>query len=156
MGFFIGCGAILKQGDGYVLVQEVRAAKKHLYNLPAGTLEPHEDLQECLLREIYEETGVSAQLEHFVGMYQTVLADGNNILFFVFAGSAPEDVQLASSEHKNIATYSFEQIQALDAAGKLRAPSVLKSISDYRAGQAYSLAAIQAVRYDKLASITVV
>jgi 8-oxo-dGTP pyrophosphatase MutT (NUDIX family) len=43
------------------------------YNLPAGTLEVHEDFTECITREAKEETGADITLEHFVGVYQTAI-----------------------------------------------------------------------------------
>ncbi len=155
MGFFIGCGVLLAQGNKFVLVREVRAAKKDLYNLPAGTLEVDEDLLECIMRETKEETGVSIAPEYFVGVYQTVLADGNNILFFVFAANAPANAHFVSSEHDVIEALTYDEIVALDEAGKLRAPSVRKSIEDFRAGRRYPLEAVQTAKYDTLAAITV-
>jgi len=155
MSFYIGCGAVLVQGERYVLIQEVRNAKKGLYNLPAGTLEVNESLQECLVREIKEETGVDMVPEHFVGLYQTVLASGDNILFFVFAANIPADASFASDEHTHIQAYTYDEIVALGDAGLLRAPSVLKSITDYRAGQRFPLAMIQTHVLDRLPAITV-
>lgn len=155
MGFFIGCGIVLVQGDTYVLVKEVRHEKAGLYNLPAGTLELDEDLLSCIVRETKEETGADVTLEHFVGIYQTVIASGSNVVFMVFAGSVAQDARFQSDEHSVIETLSYEQIVELDHAGQLRAPSVLKAIDDYRAGQKLPLAAVQAWHVDTLKSITV-
>jgi len=155
MGFFIGCGVILAQGDKYILVQETRYAKKDFYNLPAGTLELNEDILACVIRETREETGADVSLEHFVGLYQTVLANDSNILFFVFAGSVDASANFRSNEHSVIEALSYEEIVAHDKAGKLRSPIVLKCISDYRAGQKFPLSAVQALYADALDSITV-
>jgi len=155
MGFFIGCGAILKQGDKYVLIEEVRHEKAGFYNLPAGTVELNEDLLECIVREAKEETGADATIEHVVGIYQTVIGSGSNVIFVVFAGSVAEDATFQSDEHTTIQTFSYEEIVALDAAGKLRAPTVLKAITDYRAGQSLPLSIVQSWHVDTLSSITV-
>lgn len=155
MGFFIGCGIVLKQGDKYVLIEEVRGNKAGFYNLPAGTLEVHEDFTECIAREAKEETGADITLEHFVGIYQTVIATGSNVVFAVYAGSVADDTTFQSEEHKVIQTLSYEEIVELDDAGKLRAPTVLKAISDYRNGQRFPLSAVQVWRIEKLNSITV-
>ena len=155
MGFFIGCGAVLAQGDKYVLVREVRGAKQGLYSLPGGTLELDEDLFECLVREVEEEVGVRIHPERLVGAYQIVLADGNNVVFFVFKASVPADARLVSKEHDVIEAFTYEEILALDKAGKLRAPTVRESIEAFCAGQHYPLEVVQAAKYEVLASITV-
>lgn len=154
MKFFLGCGAILTQGDKYVLIQEVRHEKKGFYNLPAGTLEVDEDLVGCITREAKEETGVNASIEHFVGTYQTIMPSGN-VLFSVFAGKVPENSVFHSDEHEIIQALSYKEIAKLSDQGKLRSPIVMKCIDDYRSGQRFPLAAVQAWYADALGSITV-
>ncbi len=155
MGFFIGCGIVLQQNDTYILIKEVRGDKAGLYNLPAGTVEEHEDFAQCIVREAKEETGADITLEHFVGMYQTVIATGSNVVFAVYAGSVASDATFQSDEHSVIETLSYDQIVQLDKAGSLRAPTVLKAIADYRNGQKFPLGAVQSWHIDTLSSITV-
>jgi len=155
MSFYIGVGIVLVQGDKYVLVQEVRHEKKDLYNLPAGTLESNEDLMSCIVRETEEETGASISLEYFVGIYQTVLANGNNILFSVFAATISQEVQFHSEEHTVVKALTYDEIASLSAAGQLRAPTVLKAIDDYRSGQRLPLSSVQSWHLDSLSAITV-
>lgn len=155
MSFFIGAGLILTQGDKFVLIKEVRHEKADLYNLPAGTLEIQEDFIECITREAKEETGADITLEHLVGIYQTVIASGSNVVFTIFAGSAPMGTVFHSEEHDTIEVLSYSQIVGLGKAGKLRAPTILKAIDDYRAGQKLPLSAVQSWHSAKLASITV-
>jgi phosphatase NudJ len=155
MPFFIGAGLILAQNDKFVLIKEVRHEKAELYNLPAGTLEVGEDLIECITREAKEETGADITLECLVGIYQTVIATGSNVLFTIFAGSTSSDTVFHSDEHDVIEALTYEQIVALDEAGKLRAPTILRAIDDYRAGQKLPLAAVQSWHIEEMASITV-
>ncbi|HSW74892.1 MAG TPA: NUDIX domain-containing protein [Candidatus Saccharimonadales bacterium] len=155
MSFFIGAGLILAQGDKFVLIKEVRNEKANLYNLPAGTLEVGEDLIECITREAKEETGADIALECFVGIYQTVIATGSNVVFTIFAGHAPSNAVFHSDEHDVIEALTYEEIVELDKAGKLRAPTILKAIEDYRAGQKLPLTVVQSWHIAELASITV-
>ena len=155
MAFFIGCGIVLKQNDKYVLIEEVRGDKAGLYNLPAGTLEVHEDFVQCITREAKEETGADITLEHFVGMYQTVIASGSNVVFAVFAGSVADNAIFQSDEHSVIKALSYDEIVQLNKEGHLRAPTVLKAISDYRNGQKFPLDTVQAWHTETLSSITV-
>ena len=44
-----------------VLLKQYRhALKKHIWEIPAGTLDPHEKIIDCAKRELIEETGYSA------------------------------------------------------------------------------------------------
>ena len=155
MAFFTGCGIVLKQENKYILIQEVRHEKAGFYNLPAGTLEVDEGFIQCITREAKEETGADITLEHFIGVYQTVIGTGSNVVFLVFSGSAPADANFRSEEHEVIKALTYEEIVALDEAGKLRSPIVRKAIEDCRDGNLLPLSTIQSWHVDTLASITV-
>ncbi|HSX06037.1 MAG TPA: NUDIX domain-containing protein [Candidatus Saccharimonadales bacterium] len=155
MAFFIGTGIVLKQAGKYILIQEVRHEKAGFFNLPAGTLEVNEDLVQCIQREAKEETGADVELQRFLGVYQTVIATGSNVVFLVFAGNTADDTVFASDEHTVITTFTYDEILKLDEAGKLRSPIVLKAIQDDRDGQTFPLEAVQAWHVDALSSITV-
>src|SRR5205085_598099 len=106
-------------------------------------------------REAKEETGASVELQHFLGVYQTVIANGSNVVFLVFAGEAAHDASFASDEHAVIKTFAYDEVLELDRAGKLRSPVVLKAIQDHRAGKLSPLETVQSWHVDSLASITV-
>lgn len=153
MQFYMGCGAVLRQEDKFILVQETLSAKKGFYNLPAGTLEINEDLQSCIIREVREETGITVIPESFVGVYQCVLGTGHNIVLFIFAASIGKEETFHSDEHVIIEALSYEDIQAYDSAGKLRSPIVLKAIEDYRDGQRFPPSIVKAWHLDDLLTI---
>ncbi|HEV2403736.1 MAG TPA: NUDIX domain-containing protein [Candidatus Saccharimonadales bacterium] len=155
MAYFIGCGIVLKQDNKYILVQETRNEKAGLYNLPAGTLELHEDFLQAVRRETKEETGVDTILEHFVGVYQTVIASGSNVVFLIFSGSVPDNAVFHSEEHEAIQAFSYEELIALDEAKRLRSPIVRKSVEDYQKGQRLPLGTVQTWHIDSLPAITV-
>lgn len=155
MAFFTGAGIVLTQADKYVLVQEARHEKAGFFNLPAGTLEVDEDFLQCIEREAKEETGADVEVEHFVGIYQTVIASGSNVIFLVFAGKAAEDASFASDEHAVIKAFTYAEVVAMDKAGKLRSPIVLKAIQDYRNDMVFPLEVVQSWHVDALSSITV-
>ncbi len=155
MAFFTGAGIVLTQGDKYVLIQEVRHEKAGFFNLPAGTLEVHEDFIACIQREAKEETGADIELQHFLGVYQTVIATGSNVVFLIFAGKVADNVPFVSDEHTVIKAVTYDEVLELDRESKLRAPTVLKAIQDHRASKLYPLEAVQAWHIDTLSSITV-
>ncbi len=155
MGFFIGCGAVLKQGDKYILIEEVRGAKAGLYNIPAGTLEVDEDFITCIKREAKEETGANITLEHFLGIYQTVIGTGSNVVFTIFSGSVADDAVFQSDEHSVVKALTYEEVKTLEKQGVLRAPTIIKAIDDERAGRLYPVDLAQSWHLDNLTSITV-
>lgn len=155
MGFFIGTGIVLEQDGKYVLIQEVRHEKAGFFNLPAGTLEVDEDFVQCVSREATEETGAEVELQYFLGVYQTVIASGSNVVFLVFSGKVATDAKFSSDEHKVIEAFSYDEIVKMDASGQLRSPIVLRTIEDARANKVLPLESVQAWHIDELASITV-
>lgn len=155
MAFFIGTGIVLRQADKYVLIREIRHEKAGFYNLPAGTLEVDEDFVQCILREAKEETGADVELQHFLGVYQTVIGNGSNVVFLVFAGEVDDGAEFQSDEHTDIQAFTYDEIVTLDQPGKLRSPIVLKAIDDLRSGKTLPLEAVQAWHVDALSSITV-
>lgn len=65
----------LDEADNVLLVQQFRiGAGKVLNEIPAGLLEPDEDLQDCAIRELQEETGYKPQ--HIEAMGGVYLAPG--------------------------------------------------------------------------------
>lgn len=153
MNFYVGCGAVLCQGDKFILVQETLLAKKGFYNLPAGTLEIDEDLNTCLIREVQEETGVTITPESFIGVYQCVLGTGHNIILFIFSANIGNEATFHSEEHVVIKALSYDEIAAYDKEGKLRSPVVLKAIEDYLNGQRLPMSTIQAWHLNDLSTI---
>lgn len=65
----IVCAGLIKKDNRYLMVQESKENISGLWNLPAGRLEKGEDLQECVKREVFEETGIKAEPNGIVGMY---------------------------------------------------------------------------------------
>ncbi|WP_229073733.1 NUDIX domain-containing protein [Actinoplanes sp. DH11] len=54
----VGARAVLRDPDGRVLL--IRRSDNGRWALPAGTMELGQNLHECAVREVYEETGLTA------------------------------------------------------------------------------------------------
>jgi 8-oxo-dGTP pyrophosphatase MutT (NUDIX family) len=61
----LGAGAVLINPRNEVLVVRVRGSKG--FNLPGGHVDPGERIQDSIVREVLEETGVQARFESIVG-----------------------------------------------------------------------------------------
>ena len=67
--------ACVVHAEGKFLVVEETINGKALWNQPAGHLEADETLVEAAARELWEETGISAQPQHFIRMHQWIAPD---------------------------------------------------------------------------------
>lgn len=89
-------------------------------DLPGGVIEPNEMIEEGLLREIEEETGIELTHDRLTLGYSLTYADGSDSRnFFVFISdiTGEEHIQL-SWEHERFEWLSADEIMAL----KIRQP----------------------------------
>ena len=60
--------ALVRRHDCYLITQRPRGTHlEGLWEFPGGKLDPGETLEECLVREVEEETGLRIQVEHKAG-----------------------------------------------------------------------------------------
>lgn len=95
--------------------------KKYIYELPAGTLDPHESLATCAKRELIEETGLRARTIKKVGQIYPVPGYSTEIIHIFKADgltqgkAAPEQYEVI----ENIAM-TRAQVRKLFTSGKLQ------------------------------------
>jgi 8-oxo-dGTP diphosphatase len=77
--FTIGAFAVIFDDDGQVLLCHRR--DMDAWNLPGGGLEPGELPDECVIREVHEETGLVVVVDRLVGVYNK---KGRSDLVFAF------------------------------------------------------------------------
>lgn len=133
--------AIVTCQDKFLLVKERdKHTGKICYNQPAGHLEANETLAEAAHRELIEETGISLNASHLVGIYNLHAANGIHYMRFSFAFNSPELFKPSPKDDDILSAdwFSLEQIKSLT----LRSPLVLKCIEDHLAGKAYPLSLI--------------
>lgn len=85
------------------------------WELPGGKLEPGEDPQECLAREIDEELGLTAVPERILDSWLYRIAPGVEVVIVTYAcaplsGRTPR----LSHEHKKLGLFAPEEIEALN------------------------------------------
>ena len=77
--------ACVVHARGKFLVVEESINGKALWNQPAGHLEANETLLQAAKRELWEETGIHAEPQHFIRMHQWIAPDSTPFLRFLFA-----------------------------------------------------------------------
>ncbi len=118
--FEILARAIIKH-DGKILL--CQSKEKGHYFLPGGHVEPGENLQKALEREIREELGISVKKMFFAGVVENIFKDRYkhheiNIIFEVLVGKSKFE-----SKESHI---SFVLIDADKLSGENVLPNVLK------------------------------
>lgn len=89
-------GAIIKDEYGRILLQ--KRSDYGNWGLPGGAMEPGESIEETMVREVKEETGISLQAYHFMTVYtgkrlMYTYPDGNEVVFVMFLFEATIDTK---------------------------------------------------------------
>lgn len=106
--------------DQLLLIKQFRApAKEWLWEIPAGTLEPEEDILRCAQRELEEETGFSSQEWSY--LFPVFLAPGYSsevIHFFRARNATPVENAREGDEDEVIYYLKVSRPEALEMLRK--------------------------------------
>lgn len=111
-----GVSIVATKGEKLVLLNEFRmAVNRRIYNLIAGMIEEEESVEECIKREVYEETGLKVkQILHILPpSYSAVgISDTKTYIAFVEVDGELSD---HSSENEDIRAsfYSREEVASM-------------------------------------------
>ncbi|MCI9337567.1 MAG: NUDIX hydrolase [Lachnospiraceae bacterium] len=111
-----GVSIVATRGDKMLLLHEFRmGVNRMVYNLCAGMLEPAESLEDCIARELYEETGLRVRKINKIlppSFAAVAISDTTTYIAFVEVEGNLED---HSSENEQIEAgfYSRQEIRQL-------------------------------------------
>lgn len=137
--------ACIVQAEGKLLVVEETINGKATWNQPAGHLEAEESLLEAASRELYEETGIQAEMAHFLGVQQWTAPDNTPFIRFLFALDLPERVATYPQD-SDIDRCWWLPPQRILTATHLRSPLVAESVRIWQSGVRYPLSLVQIYR----------
>jgi phosphatase NudJ len=138
--------ACVVQAEGQFLVVEETIQGKALWNQPAGHLEADETLLEAAKRELWEETGITAEPQSFIRMHQWIAPDNTPFLRFLFAIDL--DKQLPTTPHdSDIDRCLWLDAETIINATNLRSPLVAESIRCYQQAPRYPLSMLGAFNW---------
>lgn len=135
--------AIIEQDGRFLLVEEI-ADGNHVFNQPAGHLDPGESLHDAVIREVLEETATRFVPEAVIGVYRWVNPDNDETFVRVaFSGRADGMDPGRPLDDGILAPHwlAYEDIVGLGSA--LRSPLVVGCIDDFRRGQRFDLALLR-------------
>jgi len=86
----VGVGAVILDGDRVLLVKRGHSPLKGEWSLPGGRVELGESLEEALVREVLEETGIQVVVGPIVEVFERIerIADGRVEYHFVIVDYA--------------------------------------------------------------------
>ena len=74
---------LIEKGRILLVRQRVSASLSRAWSLPGGTLEAGETLEECVIREVKEETGLDVAVERLLYVCDRI-ADGHHVVHITF------------------------------------------------------------------------
>lgn len=106
-------GLVIAESGKWLVVKKNYGGLKGKWSLPAGFVEEGETVDEAVLREVREETGVSCKVEGLVGVRTGVIKDqiSDNMLIFLLKPES-ETVAVQDSELSDARFASPEELLA--------------------------------------------
>ncbi len=128
----LGVSACVWRQGRVLIVERGKAPLAGFWSLPGGSVEPGEAVREAALRELREETGVAAALDHLVGLFEVIRRDaaGDLAVHFVIAcytGLWTGGEAVAGSDAANVAWADPSQL-----GQRAFTPGMLDAIAEAR------------------------
>jgi 8-oxo-dGTP pyrophosphatase MutT (NUDIX family) len=131
--------AAVIERDGHFLLIEEETSDGVRLNQPAGHLDPHESLEQAVVREVLEETAHEFTPTALVGMYMSRYCSkrrGTDVTYlrFTFCGTPGREFD-QPLDHGIIRTLWMTRDEIAATAERHRSPIVLRCVDDYLAGK---------------------
>jgi ADP-ribose pyrophosphatase len=131
-----GAAAIVpvdKDGKIIMVRQYRNAIEKNSLEIPAGGLNPGEDMKTCATRELEEETGYrSDKVEHLIDLYTTVAFCNEKIGIYYTNNLIPSSQNLDEDEYVTIEKYSLEELVQFIFDGVIDDAKTISAILAYK------------------------
>jgi ADP-ribose pyrophosphatase YjhB (NUDIX family) len=130
----LGCGAVIQRADGAILlVQRGRQPEQGHWGLPGGKVDFMEKVEDAVVREVLEETGLEVTVERLlcvVDHFEPAL--GQHWVAPVYLARVPAPVQATLREPEAILALDWFQPDALPALLTVSATQGLAQLSTLR------------------------
>ena len=80
----VGVGVILVKGNKVLLLKRKNAHGEGTWGFPGGHLELHEEFEDCVKREVEEETGISVNNIRFAGLTNDIFTEEDKHYVTIF------------------------------------------------------------------------
>jgi 8-oxo-dGTP diphosphatase len=118
--------ACVWRGEEVLLIRRSSALGRGRWSLPGGKVEPGETTHAAAHRELMEEAGVAAKLDHPVGRYEI---DAGDVIYVIecFCGPWDSGVATAGTDADMAEWLHFSEVQSRSLA-----PNILEAIISAR------------------------
>lgn len=135
---------IVEDQGRFLLVEEMSADKKHVFNQPAGHLEANESLIEAAVRETLEETGWDVELTAVTGIYlYTAPSNGVTYQRVCFAARPLRHHPERALDDGILGARWMTREELAVQPERWRSHLVLRCIDDYLKGERFPLSLIR-------------
>lgn len=76
----ISVGLVVWREDQVLLIRRANPPYQGCWSIPGGKVEFGETLHQAGLREVYEETGITAQVESLIDVYESITEHGHYVM----------------------------------------------------------------------------
>ena len=112
-GYSVGVGAVVVHGDRALLIHRALGRGTGDWAIPSGFVDRGETINVAVQREVFEETGIQAEIEGLIAVRSRV-TDEENSAYFIFLLRARDDEAIADGREVDEARFfSVEEIQEL-------------------------------------------
>lgn len=131
-----GAAAIVpvdKDGKIIMVRQYRNAIEKYSLEIPAGGLNPGEDMKTCATRELEEETGYqSDKVEHLIDLYTTVAFCNEKIGIYYSNDLSPSAQHLDEDEFVTVEKYTLDELVQYIFDGVIDDAKTISAILAYK------------------------
>jgi 8-oxo-dGTP diphosphatase len=102
---WLGVSGIVEYNDRWLVVKKTYSGLKGKWSFPAGFVDEGETVEEAIIREIYEETGIEAVVTDIIGIRSGVIKNkiSDNLILFQLKAISTE----ITIEEREIETAAF-------------------------------------------------
>lgn len=114
-GYSLGVGAVVVNDGRALLIKRAAGVKSGWWAIPGGYVEPNETIDQAVHREVYEETGIHADMDGLVGIRNRIHESGEeNSTYFIFLMRTRDtSFSLACKEVSDAGFFSIDEINTL-------------------------------------------
>ena len=132
MKFIVTGGAIIRDKLGRILMQ--KRSDYGNWGLPGGGMEAGESIEETMIREVFEETGLLVKQHELYSVYSGSrmkyrYPDGNEVVFVMFIFHAEADLEGRIAEDDRTLIYNDVDQESLTLEFKFLEDIVIEDVS---------------------------
>ncbi|HEY7340660.1 MAG TPA: NUDIX domain-containing protein [Ktedonobacterales bacterium] len=112
-GYSVGAGAVVLFGDKILLVQMGYGQHENHWAIPGGYVEPGETADLTAQREVFEETGVNAEVRGLIAVRSRIHPDENSTYLIFLLQATSEDAHADGIEVRDARFFGLDEAFSL-------------------------------------------